>query len=163
MQVKFDGSPLEVKGTQPTVGDKAPNANLVNGKGETVELNDLFGKVTILSVVPNVLTRTCELQTKRFDEVTSDKDIQYVTISRNTVEEFNQWNAENELTVDTLTDSTGDFGKAYGLDIELDGNDLLTRAVFVVDTEGTIKYVEIVDEVVNEPNYDAALEVAEKL
>lgn len=163
MQVKFDGSPLEVKGTQPKVGDKAPNAELVNSKGETVALNDLFGKVTILSVVPNVLTRTCELQTKHFDEVTSDKDIQYVTIGRNTVEEFNQWNTDNELEVETLTDSTGNFGKAYGLDIELDGNDLLTRAVFVVDTESIIQYVEIVDEVVNEPNYDAALEVAEKL
>lgn len=126
-------------------------------------MNDLFGKVTILSVVPNVLTRTCELQTKHFDEVTSDKDIQYVTIGRNTVEEFNQWNTDNELEVETLTDSTGNFGKAYGLDIELDGNDLLTRAVFVVDTESIIQYVEIVDEVVNEPNYDAALEVAEKL
>lgn len=163
MQVNFDGSPLEVKGTQPKVGDKAPNANLVNSKGETVALNDLFGKVTILSVVPNVLTRTCELQTKQFDEVTSDKNIEYVTIGRNTVEEFNQWNTDNELEVETLTDSTGDFGKAYGLDIELDGNDLLTRAVFVVDTEGIIQYVEIVDEVVNEPNYDAALEAAEKL
>lgn len=163
MQVKFDGTPLEVKGTQPSVGDKAPNAHLVNGKGETVALNDLFGKVTILSVVPNVLTRTCELQTKRFDEVTADKDIQYVTIGRNTVEEFNQWNADNELNVDTLTDTTGEFGKAYGLDIVLDGSDLLTRAVFVVDTDATIKYIKIVDEVVNEPNYDAALEVAEKL
>lgn len=163
MQVKFQGSPLEVKGTQPTVGDKAPNANLVNTKGETVALNDLFGKVTILSVVPNVLTRTCELQTKRFDEVTSDKDIQYITIGRNSVEEFNQWNADNELTVSTLSDVDGEFGKAYGLDIDLDGNALLARAVFVIDAAGTLQYMELVDEVVNEPNYDAALEAAEKL
>ena len=163
MQVKFQGSPLEVKGTQPTVGDKAPNAKLVNTKGETVALNDLFGKVTILSVVPNVLTRTCELQTKWFDEVTSDKDIQYITIGRNSVEEFNQWNADNELTVSTLSDVDGEFGKAYGLDIDLDGNALLARAVFVIDAAGTLQYMELVDEVVNEPNYDAALEAAEKL
>lgn len=163
MQVKFQGSPLKVKGTQPTVGDKAPNANLVNTKGETVALNDLFGKVTILSVVPNVLTRTCELQTKRFDEATSDKDIQYITIGRNSVEEFNQWNADNELTVSTLSDVDGEFGKAYGLDIDLDGNALLARAVFVIDAAGTLQYMELVDEVVNEPNYDAALEAAEKL
>ena len=163
MQVKFDGNPLEVQGIQPKVGEKAPNAKLVNAKGETVELTDFFGKVTIISVIPNVLTRTCELQTKRFDEVTRDKDIQYVTLGRNTVEEFNQWNSDNELNVTTLTDAEGEFGKAYGLDIDLDGNALLTRAVFVVDSEGTIQYVEIVDEVVNEPDYKPALEVAEKL
>ena len=163
MQVKFDGNPLEVQGVQPKVGEKAPNAKLVNAKGETVELTDFLGKVTIISVIPNVLTRTCELQTKRFDEVTSDKDIQYVTVGRNTVEEFNQWNSDNELNVTTLTDAEGEFGKAYGLDIDLDGNALLTRAVFVVDSEGTIQYIEIVDEVVNEPDYKPALEVAEKL
>lgn len=163
MQVKFDGNPLEVQGVQPKVGEEAPNAKLVNAKGETVELADFLGKVTIISVIPNVLTRTCELQTKRFDEVTSDKDIQYVTVGRNTVEEFNQWNSDNELNVTTLTDAEGEFGKAYGLDIDLDGNALLTRAVFVVDSEGTIQYVEIVDEVVNEPDYKPALEVAEKL
>ena len=163
MQVKFDGNPLEVQGVQPKVGEKAPNAKLVNAKGETVELADFLGKVTIISVIPNVQTSTCELQTKRFDEVTSDKDIQYVTVGRNTVEEFNQWNSDNELNVTTLTDAEGEFGKAYGLDIDLDGNALLTRAVFVVDSEGTIQYVEIVDEVVNEPDYKPALEVAEKL
>lgn len=163
MQVKFDGSPLEVKGTQPVVGEKAPNATLVNGQGDSVELADLFGKVTILSVIPNVLTRTCELQTKRFDQETSDKDMQYITVGRNTVEEFNQWNTGNELAVATLTDSNDDFGKAYGLDIELDGNELLARAVFVIDSEGILQYSEIVDEVVNEPNYDAALEAAKKL
>ena len=163
MQVKFDGSPLEVKGTQPVVGEKAPNATLVNGQGDSVELADLFGKVTILSVIPNVLTRTCELQTKRFDKETSDKDIQYITVGRNTVDEFNQWNTDNELAVATLTDSKGEFGKAYGLDIELDGNELLARAVFVIDSEGTLQYIEIVDEVVNEPNYELALEAAKKL
>ena len=139
MQVKFDGNPIEVKGTQAKVGDKAPNATLKNAKGEAVELNSFF------------------------DKVTSDKDYQYVTVGRNTVDEFNQWNKENALSVTTLTDAKGEFGRAYGLDIELDGNALLTRAVFVIDADGIIQYSEIVDEVVNEPNYDAALEAADKL
>lgn len=105
MQVKFDGKPLEVKGTQPKVGDKASNASLENSQGKMIELNSLMGKITILSVVPDVLTRTCELQTKHFDEVTKDKDYQYITVGRNTVEEFNQWNEDNDLHVMTLTDS----------------------------------------------------------
>lgn len=163
MQVKFDGKPLEVKGTQPKVGDKAPNATLENAQGESIALNTLLGKVTILSVIPNVLTRTCELQTKQFAEVTKDKNLQYITVGRNTVDEFNQWNKENELDVKTFTDSQGEFGEAFGLDIDLDGDALLARAVFVIDADGVIQYSEIVDEVVNEPNYDAALEAAEKL
>lgn len=164
MQVTFKGSPIEVQGTQPEVGQKAPNAAVTNNKGENVELADIIaGNVTIISVVPDVLTRTCELQTKRFAEETSDKGYKYITVGRNTVEEFNEWNKENALEVDTYTDSQGEFGKAYGLDIELGGNTRTTRAVFVVDNEGVIQYEEIVSEVADEPNYESALEAANKL
>jgi len=164
MQVTFKGDPIEVKGTQPSVGDKAPNATDTNNKGDKVELADVIkGNVTILSVVPDVLTRTCELQTKNFAEKTADKGYKYITLGRNTVDEFNEWNKENELNVDTYTDADGEFGKAYGLDIELGGDVRTTRSVFVVDKDGVIQYKQIVDEVADEPDYDSALEAADKL
>ena len=164
MQVTFKGDPIEVKGTQPSVGDKAPNATVTNNKGDKVELADVIkGNVTILSVVPDVLTRTCELQTKNFAEKTADKGYKYITLGRNTVDEFNEWNKENELNVDTYTDADGEFGKAYGLDIELGGDVRRTRSVFVVDKDGVIQYKQIVDEVADEPDYDSALEAADKL
>lgn len=164
MQVTFKGDPIEVKGTQPSVGDKAPNATVTNNKGDKVELEDVIkGNVTILSVVPDVLTRTCELQTKNFAEKTADKGYKYITLGRNTVDEFNEWNKENELNVDTYTDADGEFGKAYGLDIELGGDVRTTRSVFVVDKDGVIQYKQIVDEVADEPDYDSALEAADKL
>lgn len=164
MQVTFKGNPIEVKGTQPEVGQKAPNANVTNSKGEKVSLADIIeGNVTIVSVVPDVLTRTCELQTKRFAEETSNKGYKYITVGRNTVEEFNEWNKENALEVATYTDADGEFGEAYGLDIELGGSTRTTRAVFVVDKDGVIQYEEIVSEVVDEPNYESALEAANKL
>lgn len=164
MQVTFKGDPIEVKGTQPSVGDKAPNAIVTNNKGDKVELADVIkGNVTILSVVPDVLTRTCELQTKNFAEKTADKGYKYITLGRNTVDEFNEWNKENELNVDTYTDADGEFGKAYGLDIELGGDVRTTRSVFVVDKDGVIQYKQIVDEVADEPDYDSALEGADKL
>lgn len=164
MQVTFKGDPIEVKGTQPSVGDKAPNAIVTNNKGDKVELADVIkGNVTILSVVPDVLTRTCELQTKNFAEKTADKGYKYITLGRNTVDEFNEWNKENELNVDTYTDADGEFGKAYGLDIELGGDVRTTRSVFVVDKDGVIQYKQIVDEVADEPDYDSALEAADKL
>ena len=90
MEIKVNGEPLVIKGKQVEVGDLAPNATLVNRKGETVQLKDLLAdKVTILSVVPNILTRTCELQTKRLSDETKSGDIQYLTVSRNTPQEFN--------------------------------------------------------------------------
>ncbi|XJS09912.1 redoxin domain-containing protein [Aerococcaceae bacterium WGS1372] len=164
MQVTFKGDPIEVQGTQPEVGQKVPNATVLNHKGDAVELTDVLdGNVTIISVIPNVLTRTCELQTKAFAEKTADKGYQYITVGRNTVDEFNDWNKENQLNVDTYTDSDGSFGEAYGLNIDLGGETRTTRAVFVVDKEGTIQYKEIVSEVADEPSYDPALEVADKI
>lgn len=163
MKVTFKGEPIEVKGTQPKVGDQAPDATVYNSEGKPVALKDVLAdKVTIVSVIPNVLTRTCELQTKHFADETADKGYQYITVGRNTVEEFNQWNEENELDVDTYTDQDGEFGKAYGLEIDLDGDVRTTRAVFVVDSDGVIQYEEIVQEVADEPNYDEALKAAEE-
>ena len=161
MEIKVNGEPLVIERKQVEVGDLAPSATLVNRKGETVQLKDLLAdKVTILSVVPNILTRTCELQTKRLSDETKSSDIQYLTVSRNTPQEFNTWNQENELDVDTLTDESGEFGRAYGLDINLDGNDLLARTVYVIDQNGVIQYREIVEELTEEPTYKQPLQVA---
>lgn len=158
MQVTFKGEPLEVKGTQPNVGDKAPNATLTARNNDKVELsNFIVDKPVILSVVPDVQTRTCELQTKRFSDELHEQDVLFITVSRNTVEEFNQWNEENELNLVTLSDDDGEFGKAYGLEIDLGGNERLARSVFLIDTEGTIQYKQIVPEVADEPNYDETL------
>ena len=164
MQVTFKGNPIEVQGSQPEVGQKVPNATVLNNKGNAVELSDVVdGHVTIISVIPNVLTRTCELQTKAFADKTADKGYKYITVGRNTVEEFNEWNKENQLNVDTYTDSEGSFGEAFGLNIDLEGDILTTRAVFVVDKDGVIQYKEIVSEVADEPNYDPSLIVADYL
>lgn len=159
MQVTFKGDPIEVKGTQPNVGDKAPNVTLTTRNGDDVELAKYFGdKPVVLSVVPDVLTRTCELQTKRFSDELDTQDVVYLTVSRNTVDEFNEWNEENDLDLTTLSDTKGEFGREYGLGIDLGGDERLARSVFVVDTDGVIQYVQIVSEVADEPNYDETLE-----
>lgn len=159
MQVTFKGDPVEVKGTQPNVGDKAPNVTLTTRKGEDVELSKYIGdKLVVLSVVPDVTTSTCELQTKRFSDELESQDVVYLTISRNTVDEFNEWNEENDLDLVTLSDTKGEFGKEFGLEIDLGGSERLARSVFLVDTEGVIKYIQIVPEVADEPDYDETLE-----
>lgn len=164
MQVTYKGEPLEVKGKQPNVGDKAPDATLTTRAGDDVKLSSYVGEKTlVISVVPDVLTRTCELQTKRFSEELAKKDVTYVTVSRNTVDEFNSWNDENELDLMTLSDTKGEFGDTYGLNIDLGGNERLTRSVFLVDTEGIIQYKQMVPEVSDEPDYEETLEAIDNI
>lgn len=164
MQVTFKGDPLEVKGTQPIVGERAPDATLTNRQGEEVKLSSFFGnQPVVISVVPDVQTRTCELQTKRFSKELAEKDVVYLTVSRNTVDEFNQWNDENDLDLTTLSDTNREFGKAYGLGVDMGGDERLARSVFLVDPKGIIQYVQIVEEIADEPNYDATLEAIDNL
>lgn len=164
MEVTFKGEPLEVKGQQPSLGDKAPDAKLTTRQNEEVKLSSYFGdEIVVLSVVPDVLTRTCELQTKRFSKELAEKNVKYLTISRNTVEEFNNWNDENDLDLTTLSDTNEEFGKAYGLEIDLGGNEVLTRSVFLVDKEGKIQYKQMVEEVSEEPDYDDVLQAIDTM
>lgn len=164
MQLTVNGESLETKGTPLEVGANIENVSLKTMDGQEVQLQELVAdKVTILSVVPNILTRTCELQTKHFAKETQDKGYQFFTVSRNTPEEFDEWAYENDVKVQTLSDYQGDFGKAFGIEIDLGGNDLLTRSVYVIDQKGKIAYVDYVKEVTEEPNYDAALAKAEEL
>lgn len=158
MQVTFKGEPLEVKGTQPKVGDKAPDVTVKARNGDDVQLyNFITDKPVVVSVVPDVETRTCELQTKNFADKLAEEDVIYLTVSRNTVDQFNDWNKENDLNLVTLSDTNGEFGREFGLEIDLDGNAVLARSVFLLDADGVVRYVQIVPEVVDEPDYKETL------
>ena len=158
MQVTFKGEPLEVKGTQPKVGNKAPDVTVKARNGDDVQLyNFITDKPVVVSVVPDVETRTCELQTKNFADKLAEEDVIYLTVSRNTVDQFNDWNKENDLNLVTLSDTNGEFGREFGLEIDLDGNAVLARSVFLLDADGVVRYVQIVPEVVDEPDYKETL------
>jgi len=164
MQVTFKGEPLEIKGTPPEVGDKAPDVTVTTRQGNDVSLASYFGdRPVVLSVVPDVQTRTCELQTKSFAESLAEEDVVFLTVSRNTVDEFNDWNEENDLDLTTLSDTKGEFGREYGLGLDLGDDERLARSVFLVDNDGVIQYVQIVEEVADEPDYDETLEAINNL
>ncbi len=164
MQVTFLGDPIEVKGQPVQVGDSAPDAKVKDIQGQEQSLADLLkGKVTVLSVVPDVTTQTCHLQTKKFAELAAERDWNFYTISRNLPSEFKQWNEDNHLNVQTLSDELGEFGDQYGLVINLGGKELLTRSVFVVDAQGVVQYRQIVEEVSEQPDYDPVIETVNRL
>lgn len=162
MQVTLKGNPVELEGVQPIKGDKAPNFSLLDLNDTLVELSASINNPLIISVVPDIDTSVCALQTKRFNqEAVTETGINFVTISNNTKEEQSNWCAAEGVEMTMLRDADLEFAKNYGLLIP--AIDRLARAIFVVDSEGTIVYEEIVPEVSQEPDYAKALEAAKAL
>ncbi len=88
MQVTLKGNPVELEGVQPIKGDKAPNFSLLDLNDTLVELSASINNPLIISVVPDIDTSVCALQTKRFNqEAATETGINFVTISNNTKEE----------------------------------------------------------------------------
>jgi len=162
MEVTLKGSPLTVEGKQPTVGMMAPIFTLKNLQDQSVSLESLLGQPVILSVVPDIDTRICQLQTKRFNqEAGAMHDISFATISNNTKEQQANWCAAEGVDMEMLHDPDNRFGKAYGLYIP-EAN-ILARAIFVLNKTGEVVYEEIVSEIAQEPDYNQALTVAKEL
>jgi len=160
--ITFKGNPMTLAGAALAVGSKAPAFELhyADAGIKTLTLEDLKGKPTILSVVPSLDTPTCATQTKKFNQELGSMagSINAVTVSRDLpFAQARFCGAEDIKSIRTASDyQTHKFGDDYGLTIE--ELKLLTRAVFVLDSAGTVVYKEIVSEVTQEPNYADALE-----
>ena len=157
--IKFKGNPLTLVGNELKVGDSAPEAEVLANDLSPVKLSGFGGKVCVICTVPSLDTPVCDIQTRKFNEQAASlgDDVAVLTISMDLPFAQQRWcGAANVENVQTLSDHhQAEFGTAYGILIkELR---LLARTVFVVDKEGIIRYIEIVEEVTNEPDYEAAL------
>jgi len=159
------GNPLTLLGPARQPGERLPDFTLVDNGLKPVTAADTAGAVRIFSVVPSLDTPVCDLQTRRFNEEAGklgDK-VKVLTVSMDLPFAQKRWcGAAGATHVQTLSDyQTGSFGLAMGTLIkELR---LESRAIFVVDAGGTIRYVEYVREVGEHPQYDQALEAARQL
>ncbi len=163
--VTFQGNPLTLVGNQVKVGDAAPDAVLLANDLSPVKLSGFHGKVRVILSVPSLDTPVCDTETRKFNEQAASlgDDVVILAVSMDLPFAQARWcGAAGVEAVRTLSDHhTAEFGNAYGVLIkELR---LLTRAVFVVDKNGSIRYIEVVDEITNEPNYEAALKAAGEL
>jgi Peroxiredoxin len=158
MDLDFKGKAVSTIGNPPKVGDKFPDFKVLDKAGKEVNLDDLLDKPLLISVVPDIDTRVCSIQTKRFNEdVDSHSEVNFVTISTNTIAQQSDWcAAENVQNMKMLSDADKNFGDATKLLIESLG--ILARSVWIVDTNKQITYSEILKEISTEPNYDKALE-----
>ncbi len=164
--VTMKGNPVTLIGNVVEVGQKAPDAELVANDLATVKLSALCQrKVCIITSVPSLDTPVCDTETRRFNEEAGKigEGLTVLTVSMDLPFAQGRWcGAAGVTNVQTLSDHrSADFGKAYGVLIK--DLHLLARAVFVVDKNGTIRYMELVKEVTSEPDYDAALNAAKKL
>lgn len=157
--ITFQGNPLTLVGQEVKVGDKAPEFTAVKTDLSPASLSDYAGKVIVISSVPSLDTPVCDLQTRRFNsEATALGDeVAILTLSMDLPFAQARWcGAAGVEALTTLSDhKDAAFGLAYGLLIE--ELRLLARAVLVLDREGVIRYFQLVGEMTEEPDYEAAL------
>ena len=160
--ITMKGNPLTLTGTEVAVGQKAPEFTAVGNDLSPVTLSSFAGKVVVISSVPSLDTGVCDIQTRRFNQEAAGlgNDMVVLTISMDLPFAQARWcGAAGVANVTTVSDyQTAEFGAKYGLLIQ--GLRLLARAVLVIDKKGVVRYVEIVPELTNEPDYAAAIKAA---
>lgn len=160
--ITFGGTPLTLLGPKLEAGAKAPDFTLLANDLSPKTLADYAGKVLVISVVPSLDTGVCDLQTKRFNQEAAalGDDVKILTVSVDLPFAQARWcGAAGVNNLETLSDHLNlNFGLAYGVAIQ--ELRLLTRSIFVVDKSGKITYLQIVPEVKDSVNFDAALAAA---
>ncbi len=157
--VTLGGNPVTLIGNEIKIGDKAPNFNLIDDALKPITLDNYKGKVKLLSIFPSIDTGVCSMQTRKFNKEAAafgDK-VAFLAISADLPFALKRFcGAEGIDNLVPLSDHREmDFGKNYGFHIgELR---LLARGVVIIDENDLIQYVEIVPEIGNEPNYEAAI------
>jgi thiol peroxidase len=163
--ITMKGDPLTLLGPGLEVGDSAPDFEVAANDLSPVNLSNYKGKICVITTVPSLDTSVCDVMTRKFNEQATNlgDEVVVLTVSMDLPFAQSRWcGAAGVENVHTLSDYNGaSFGQAYGVLIK--GLHLLARAVFVVDKEGVIRYVEIVNELTNEPDYKAAIEAVKEL
>lgn len=159
--VTFKGDPVHTSGTLPAVGSKAPAFNLTKNDLSTATLEEFKGKRVVMNIFPSIDTGICATSVRNFNERASGlTNTAVLCISRDTPFAQQRFVSDEGLeNVVNLSDvRDGKFGADYGLtftDGPLEG--FHSRAVVVLDENGHVIYNEQVADVINEPNYLAAL------
>lgn len=158
----FKGTEVKLTGNEINVGDNAPIATAVGTDLSDIEVGGAKDKVQLIITLPSLDTDTCAAETRRFNVDVNNLDICETTVISMDLpfasDRFcSTQGIENLSVASDYIDK--EVSKAYGVlmaDNKLKG--LSARAVFVVDRDGKVVYKEIVPEVTDEPNYEAALE-----
>jgi thioredoxin-dependent peroxiredoxin len=161
--VNLKGTPVTLQGPLPAVGSEAPEFTVVTADLSEQRLGDLKGKKVVLNIFPSIDTAVCALQLKTFSQRLAGRDdVAAVFVSMDLPFAHSRFCAAEGIS-NAITGS--DFrhrgvGQRYGVGIK-DGPlaGLYARATLVIDAEGIVRHAELVKDIVDEPDYDAALKV----
>ncbi len=161
--ITLKGNTVNTIGELPKVGSKIADFKLVQNDLSVASLSTFAGKKLVLNIFPSIDTGTCAASVRKFNETAATLENTVVLcISRDLpFAQARFCGAEGITNVVNLSDfQEGSFGKAFGLEI-IDGplKGLHSRSIIVADADGTILHTEQVGEIVDEPNYEAALAV----
>jgi thiol peroxidase len=158
--VTLKGNPFNTNGSLPSVGSQAPALELVKTDLSTVSLTDLAGKRVVLNVFPSIDTPTCATSVRQFNEKASQVENTVVLcVSQDLPFAASRFcGAEGLENVVPASAFRSNFAETYGVKL-VDGplTGLTARAVIVIDETGKVAHTELVGEIANEPDYDAAL------
>ena len=161
--VTLKGNPVTLNGSFPSVGQAAPDFSLVAKDLKDVGLKDFAGKRKVLNIVPSLDTAVCATSTRKFNESASKlNNTAVLVISADLPFAMSRFCvAEGLENVTTLSLMRGrDFMRNYGVEITNTGlAGVTSRAVLVLDESNKVIHAELVSEITQEPNYDAALAV----
>lgn len=163
--VEFKGNPVTLLGPEIKVGDAAPDFRVVDNSLQPVTLATDAGKIRLITAVPSLDTPVCDAMTRKFnqDAVALTDAVVVYAISVDLPFAQKRWCGNAAIDkVKTLSDyQERSFGLNYG--VLLKDLKLLARAVFVIDANDKVAYVELVPEVTAEPDYVAALNSVKNL
>ncbi|NMM48628.1 thiol peroxidase [Marinigracilibium pacificum] len=164
---KLDGQEIQLAGKIPEIGGEAPKFTIVKSDLTEMKLSDLAGNVIVIMSIPSLETGVCSKEIRTFNEKLSGMNgVKGLMVSKDLPFAMHRF-CEVEGIENVIPGSDfryGEFGRQYGMGI-LDGafKGLLARAVFIVDKNMQLRYLELVDDIAHEPDYSMALDVVNKL
>ena len=166
-EITLHGNKVHTQGNLPATGSKAPDFTLVNQDLENISLANFQGKPKLLITVPSIDTPVCASSTKKFNEIAQEHPhVTFLVISSDLPFAMSRFrSSENIENVVPLSLMRGKrFAKDYGVMIQ-DGPlaGITARAVIVIDKDSIVQYTQLVKEIAEEPDYDAAIGAVSKL
>ncbi|WP_105957161.1 thiol peroxidase [Apilactobacillus quenuiae] len=163
MELTFLGKKVNTDGEPMNVGDQLPDFKVLNSNNEIKNNKDILGKVTLISSVPDITSDVCSLETKKFNRKADNfSNVNFLTISKNTVDEQKNWCAAKGVkNIELLSDKDLSFGK--GTHTYVPDIDALARMVFILDKDGKVVYRQIVPEIGSLPDFNEVIKSIENL
>lgn len=159
-EITLGGNPIHTNGDLPAVGSTAPGFTLTKADFSSVASADLAGGAVVLNIFPSIDTAVCATSVRTFNERAADLDATILCVSADLPPAAGRFcgaeGIENVATGSTFKNPEvlDDYGVRI-VDGKLEG--LAARAVVVIAADGTVAHAELVPEIAQEPDYDAAL------